>query len=295
MFLSVIVSTCNSPEWLTKVVWGYAAQSYRRFELLIADDGSNEDTARTVKSLRRATQLDIRHVWQPRTGFGKCRIVNRAIEFASADYLVFSDGDCIPRRDFLYQHLRHARWGRFLSGGAVRLPRGLSEQISLEDIITGRAMSARWLLANGLPAGRKLRMLMLGDSMAALFDTLCPTRATFNGGNSSAWKHDVLAVNGFDTRMGYGALDREFGDRLAHSGVRPLGIRHRAVCVHLDHDREYVDVLEMARNQQIWRQTRLERRTWTAHGIRTAPAVVPEHEDVVVAQPHTSGTWRAAA
>ena len=46
--LSVIVTTYQAPEWLEKVLWGYLAQSHRDFALLIADDGSTEETARLL-------------------------------------------------------------------------------------------------------------------------------------------------------------------------------------------------------------------------------------------------------
>ena len=104
MRLSVIISTYNQPQWLEKVVWGYAAQTHRDFELLIADDGSTPETGRTVERLRLESGLAIRHVWHEDHGFRKCAILNHAILDANADYLVFTDGDCIPRRDFLTQH-----------------------------------------------------------------------------------------------------------------------------------------------------------------------------------------------
>jgi glycosyltransferase involved in cell wall biosynthesis len=39
-FISVILSTYNAPKWLEKSLWGYAMQSDRDFEVVIADDGS---------------------------------------------------------------------------------------------------------------------------------------------------------------------------------------------------------------------------------------------------------------
>ncbi|HJS07406.1 MAG TPA: glycosyltransferase, partial [Pirellulales bacterium] len=117
MRLSVILSTFNSPAWLEKALWGYAAQSHRNFEVLVADDGSSDETRQRIDVMRVRTGMTIRHIWHEDRGFRKCTILNRAIEAAAADYLVFSDGDCIPRHDFLGVHARLARLGRFLSGG----------------------------------------------------------------------------------------------------------------------------------------------------------------------------------
>ena len=267
MFVSVILNTYQSPQWLEKSVWGYAAQSHRDFELLIADDGSDSSTAECIENLRRRTGLALRHLWQPKQGFGKCRILNSAIAAADADYLVFSDGDCIPRRDFLSQHVRHAMPSCFLSGGVVRLPRPLSEQISLDDISSGRACRPGWLAKNGWWPNRKLLLMLRDGLLARLFDAITTTRPTFNGHNSSAWKSDLIRANGFDERMGYGGLDRELGERLVNAGVKPRQIRHRAVCIHLDHPRDYVDQKALDRNREIREQTRQLRLTRTQFGI----------------------------
>ena len=275
MRLSVILSTYNSPDWLEKALWGYSVQSHRHFELLVADDGSTDDTRSRIDLLRSQTGMNIRHIWHEDQGFRKCTILNRAIEAASADYLVFSDGDCIPRSDFLETHARLARLGTFLSGGLFRLPLTVSQRIDRDDIVMGRATDERWLRSAGIPRSLKLLKLACRPPWAGWLDRLTSTRATWNGHNSSGWKADLLAVNGFDERMEWGAEDRELGERLVHLGIRPVQIRYRAVCVHLDHERGYVRQDALARNHQIWAETRRTRSVWTASGIRkdtAAPA-----------------------
>jgi glycosyltransferase involved in cell wall biosynthesis len=270
MFVSVILSTFNSPDWLAKAVLGYSAQTHRQFEIVIADDGSDLSTQRCIEQLRRSLNLSVRHVWQPNHGFRKCRILNRAIQAATADYLIFSDGDCIPRRDFIAQHVRFAAPGRLLSGGAVYLPRELSEQISADDIISGRVCNAEWLKSQGCKPNRRFLRLIAKNRVAALLDKLTTTRATFNGQNTSIWKADVLRVNGFDERLGYGGLDRELGERLFNAGIKPRQIRYRAVCVHLDHSRNYVDPAIIAHNRKIRVENRRNRICWTPYGIQQA-------------------------
>ena len=268
MRLSVILSTYNSPDWLEKSLWGYYAQSHRNFELLIADDGSNDDTRCRIDWLRNRTDMTVRHIWHEDQGFRKCTILNRAIEAATADYLVFSDGDCIPRWDFLETHARLARLGTFLSGGLFRLPMCVSRRIERDDIVSRRVTDLRWLRSAGVPRTPKLLKLASPGPWSHWLDRLTSTRATWNGHNSSGWKADLLAVNGFDERMEWGGEDRELGERLVHLGVRPVQVRYRAVCVHLDHDRGYVREDALARNQQIWAETRRACSTWTESGIR---------------------------
>ena len=78
MQLTVILSTYNSPDWLEKVLWGYASQTHRDFELVIADDGSGDETRQRIEKLRQETNLPIRHVWHPDDGFQKSAILNQA-------------------------------------------------------------------------------------------------------------------------------------------------------------------------------------------------------------------------
>ncbi|HUF51022.1 MAG TPA: glycosyltransferase [Longimicrobiales bacterium] len=121
MRLSVIITTYNQPEWLEKVLRGYAVQDFRDFELIVADDGSDERTALLLPRMETHLGVPLLHIWHHDTGFRKCTILNRAIRAATGDLLVFSDGDCIPRRDFLAAHQLLSRAGCFLSGGYVKL------------------------------------------------------------------------------------------------------------------------------------------------------------------------------
>lgn len=49
MQVSVVVSTYNQPEWLEKVLWGYNMQSFKDFELIVADDGSGSASREMLK------------------------------------------------------------------------------------------------------------------------------------------------------------------------------------------------------------------------------------------------------
>jgi glycosyltransferase involved in cell wall biosynthesis len=273
MRLSVIVTTYNHPRWLERVLWGYAAQTYRDFELLVADDGSDAPTVELIERMRAELPFPVRHVWHPKQGFRKCTILNAAIAQAQGPYCFFTDGDCIPRADLLAVHVAAARPGRFGSGGYLKLPMGTSEAITRDDIRTGRATDARWLRAHGTPWSRQLQRLAWGPRVATLLDHLTPTGATFNGHNAGVWRDDLIRVNGFDERLEWGGLDRELGERLEHAGVRGMQLRHRALVVHLDHGRGYKRPEAIARNRAIRDEVAAQRLTWTPAGLdRHLPA-----------------------
>lgn len=266
--LSVILSTYNAPGWLEKSLWGYACQRLMPFEVIIADDGSDRRTSDVIQQIRDRTSLNLKHVWHPDDGFRKCTIMNRAIEKAEGDYLVFSDGDCIPRADFLQHHQRCARPGHFLSGGYYKLPMSLSEAIGQEEIVSGKAFSLGWLRRHGLPVSHRMVRLATRGPFAALGNSLTTTRPTWNGHNASGWTDDLIRVNGFDERMRYGGEDRELGERLVNLGIKPVQIRFHAICLHLDHSRGYVSDVDLENNRKIREVTRQLRRTETQFGIR---------------------------
>lgn len=278
MKTAVILSTYNTPDRLHPTLIGYAVQSHRDFELIVADDGSTEETRQLIQAIAGQFSIPIKHVWQEDRGFRKCRVLNHAIANTQADYLIFSDGDCVPRNDFVATHVALARPDRFLSGGYFKLSAATSARVTQHDVINGRHADPRWLVDNGTPATHKLDKLRHRGWRIKLMNALTPTRPTWNGHNSSAWRSDALRVNGFDERMGYWAEDREFGERLVNAGVRGLQVRYAAICVHLHHERPYNTEESRRENQKIRRETRRNRATWTAHGLIHSPRHEPSRE-----------------
>lgn len=267
MTLSVIFTTYNSPAWLEKVLWGYHCQTYTNFEVVIADDGSTEETASLIQSMQKKVNFPIVHVWQEDNGFRKCEILNKAIIASSAEYLVFSDGDCIPHKDFLKIHVKRKKTGYFLSGGYFMLPMNISQKISKEDILNQNCFSIKWLKKEGLSSSFKNSKLFFNKYYSALMNAITPTNPSWNGHNSSGWKKDIVAVNGYNEAMKYGALDRELGERLMNKGIKGKQIRYSAIVVHLDHARSYKNKADIEKNKQIRIETRVKKIAWAEQGI----------------------------
>ncbi len=267
MRVGVIISTYNSPDWLTRVLWGYEQQNIADFETIIADDGSGAPTRDVIKEFQHRGRLNLRHVWHEDQGFRKTAILNKAIEATDCDYLIFTDGDCVPRNDLVETHKRHARPGHFLSSGYFKLTLGPSWKITEEAIRSGDAFRFSWLRSQGQPWTVKSFRCTRSRIVARFLDSITTTRASWNGANSSGWKSDLLAVNGFDERMQYGGEDRELGERLMNLGIRGRQIRYSAMCLHLDHKRSYVTDEGWAFNDALRKKVRSERIQWTDYGI----------------------------
>lgn len=266
--ISVIVSTYNAEEWLEKVLIGYTNQTYQDFELIVADDGSRESTRELIQQYAANYPVPLRHLWHEDEGYRRQEILNVAIVEANNEYIIMTDGDCIPRKDFVEVHAKQAEKGRFLSGGYCKLAMNTSKAITKEDILNQNCFNVKWL--NNFEKLNLSNTLKLGVSpfLGKILDIISPTTPSFNNCNSSGYREDMIAINGYDERMKYGGPDREFGERLENYGVKGKQIRHKAVVVHLDHARGYKTPESLAANLAIRKEVRDKKIKWTPYGIK---------------------------
>jgi glycosyltransferase involved in cell wall biosynthesis len=268
MKISVIVSTYNAEEWLEKVLIGYSVQTYKDFELIIADDGSRPSTKELIDSYAKNYPVPVRHLWHEDQGYRRQEILNVAIMEAAHEYIIMTDGDCIPRKDFVEIHAKYAQKGRFLSGGYCKLSMKLSKEIAKDDILSGRCFDLKWLKSiDKLNLSNALK-ISANDLSANILDFISPTNASFNNCNSSGFREDMIAINGYDERMKYGGPDREFGERLENNGIKGKQIRHKAIVLHLDHPRGYKTPESLAANLAIRKEVKDKKIVWTPYGIK---------------------------
>jgi len=233
--LAVVVTTYNRPDALAAVLEGYFGQADRDFELIVADDGSTEDTRRMAEDFAGRAPFPMAHVWQEDRGFRAAAIRNRAIARTRADYVLFTDGDCIPAPWFVAAHRRLAEPGWFISANRVLLAEAFTRRVLAEKLPIQRWGWSQWLGAwrrhdvnrlfplLTLPLG-PLRKLGAGHWEGA---KTC---------NLSAWRSDLLRVNGLDEAYsGWGLEDSDLVVRLIRAGVRHKSARFAAPVLHLWH------------------------------------------------------------
>jgi len=236
--------------------------------MVIADDGSGPETKDLIDRMAKEVFYPIIHVWQEDDGFQKSKILNKAVLACNADYIVMSDGDCIPRNDFLQVHEDNKELGYFISGGYFKLPMNISKIITKEDILSEICFDKYWLKDHGLTASFKNNKLTRRSAKAKFLNNITTTNSTWNGHNSSGWKQDILKVNGFDERMQYGGQDRELGERLMNLGIKGKQFRYSAICLHLDHSRGYKTPDSIAKNLEIRSIVKKNKTTSTPYGIQ---------------------------
>jgi glycosyltransferase involved in cell wall biosynthesis len=244
--ISVIVSTYNRADALDAVLRALSRQSDRNFEIVVADDGSGAPTQRVVRDwITRGAPL--KHVWHEDRGFRLAEIRNLGIRASAGRYIVFLDGDCIARRDFVAAHRRLAEPGWFVTGNRILMSRGLTERVlqtGLEPEQWGLATHIRHRVRGDLNRLLPLLALPLGPLRKAPASRWKGAR----GSNMAFWRDDLDAVDGFDAAFrGWGREDSDIFIRLIRAGVRRKDGRFATGVFHLWHreaDRSGLDANE---------------------------------------------------
>lgn len=100
-FISVIVPAYNRADELKELLDSFSRLEYPRdqYELIIADDGSTDGTARLIEQLSDTTNLPFKYYSQPNKGPGAAR--NLGMENARGDFFIFVDSDVTVPADWL--------------------------------------------------------------------------------------------------------------------------------------------------------------------------------------------------
>lgn len=266
----LILSTYNAPEALRLSLLSVLGQNRRPDGVCVADDGSGPQTAGMIAAFQAEhPEMPLRHVWHPDQGFRKTVILNKAVASSEAEHLIFSDGDCLMGPGFIARHRARAAPDRFCSGSLIRLNAMATAEVTLGHVTTGRVFARDWLRRQGAldRATTWLKAGTLPHGLRAGLETAYPIRCTWMGANASAFRAAILAVNGFDETMAWGGEDKEFGIRLANSGVRARALRFTTAVVHLDHPRAYRDPEAIARQREMILAARRTGKTWTNAGV----------------------------
>ena len=218
--ISVIVTTYNREDALDAVLRSLARQTDRNFEVVVADDGSKAPTAALVEAWKVELGHRLEHVWHEDRGFRAAEIRNRAILASRGDYVVFLDGDCIARPDFVATHRRLAERGWFVTGNRILLSHELTTKVLRDKLVPETWSFSDWLaqrLRGGINRLSALVYLPLGPLRRL-------RRRAWRGARScnlAVWRSDLDRVDGFDAAYrGWGKEDSDIIVRLLHAGVR---------------------------------------------------------------------------
>jgi len=95
--VSILVPGKNEGKHIYKLVTSLAEQTYSNFELIVVDDGSDDETELICKSLKKQGLID--YFVRNEVRGGKASGANTALRLSKGDYIVHLDADCSYDRD----------------------------------------------------------------------------------------------------------------------------------------------------------------------------------------------------
>lgn len=239
MKISVIVPTYNRPAALELCLMSLSVQSMVPDEVLVADDGSDEQTASVIKKfcLSKHCNYELKHVWQEDIGFRKPMIINRTVRESSGDYLIFIDGDCVAHKHFVKAHVENAEPEAVLGGKRVEFGKKLTERlIQKGKLINKLTFSLLW--DSIVSDSRKVDEAFQINS-PLLRRILHRDRITDDGiwgCNFSIYRKLFYEINGSDEDFKDGSLeDNDIGIRVLNNGGKVKSVRGKTIVFHLWH------------------------------------------------------------
>lgn len=228
MKTALLISTYNWTEALAIVFESILNQSIFPNEIIIADDGSTEDTKKLIDSFRDKIKIPIQHVWHEDKGFRRAMILNKAMAKCKSDYIIQVDGDCILHKKFIEDHIKTATPDTFLYGTRAYITKEHNKIVLQEKIIHFQFLSK---MLKGIT--RNIRI--------PIIDNISQKRRIFftkkvRGCNMSFWRKDILDINGYDENFeGWGCEDQDIGLRLTNNQIYSRRLRYKAILYHIWH------------------------------------------------------------
>ena len=263
--ISVVICSYNRRAMMELTLTGYDRQSYRNFEVIVCDDGSSDGTKELVDRMKAEVSYPLfLFTWEHR-GFRKAGVVNAGFVMARNPFVVCTDEDCVPHRDFLLGHARRARRGAFSLAKAIKVEEQQMQAATTEGIRAGE-------MDRLLTAWQRLRLFYWHFKYHQLILRRTPYRPKMNGANFGVWRDSLWAVNGYDnTFVGWGYEDNDLRRRLSESGLKIQVAVREAVTFHLwEKKRGYVIGNNYIKNKAY--AERIETQVVCADGMRQTAA-----------------------
>ena len=230
--IAILISTFERPRHLRHCLLSLERQRgvAGRFEVVITDDGSRDDTQRLIVDTAKRVSFPLTFTTHDHHGFRLARCRNEGVAASTADYLLFTDGDCILPPDHVRIHLDERRPGCVNASDCLRLDQEASVAADEEAV-------RRWTIDRLISRTERRRICWKAVRAACYSWMRVPMRPRLSGNNIALWRSDFERVNGFDEQfIGWGLEDRDLQRRLTHVGVRTRSILHRTAPVHLWHE-----------------------------------------------------------
>lgn len=256
--LTLIITTYNWPKALEIVLRSVLNQSILPNEIIIADDGSKNETKTLIEYYKNLFQIPVIHSWQEDIGFRAAASRNKAIAKSSSEYIVMIDGDLVLHPNFIENHLNHCKSNQFTIGPRVILKESYSKKLLLDKNIDFSVQS------NQILANRK--NLINSSFLSKIFSHITKSDKQVRSCNMACFKNDLIKVNGFNEDfIGWGREDTELVVRLLKGKINRKNIKFNANTLHLFHPENNKKMLPI--NDTILEKTRIEKLIRCKNGL----------------------------
>lgn len=261
MKTSLIISTYNWKEALELVLDSVLIQKELPDEVIIADDGSAEDTRELIEKYKKQFPTELHHIWHKDKGFRLSEIRNKAIAKAKYEYIIQIDGDVILHPNFISDHKKLSQKGCFITGSRVLLSPETTQSILNKKTIRFNIFSKG--LGNRFNA---LYFPIFNWFSKPKNSPIEKMTGRIRGCNMSFWREDLLAINGYDEDfVGWGREDSDIVIRLIKKGCYRKKIKLAAIQYHIYHKEYSKENLEL--NHQLMEKALLSNDYRAKNGI----------------------------
>lgn len=117
LIVSVIIPTFNAQERLSLLLKSLKNQTTYKFEIIIVDDGSTDDTRKTVQQLAKDFPVPFNYYYLNNANiFGAAIARNYGAKQAKGSILLFLDQDCVAKKDLIKKHIKHQKTKEVILG-----------------------------------------------------------------------------------------------------------------------------------------------------------------------------------
>jgi glycosyltransferase involved in cell wall biosynthesis len=180
--------------------------SFNEFEVLLIDDGSNDDTEAKVKA-KIKNYTNIFYI-KNENNLGRVLTRNIGIQKSRGYILIFLDNDMIVNPDFVKAHVEaHSKLGGF--------KKAVIGNIFYPDYALVKSNFGRYIQSRAVGYRKKDKYLIRNNLQFNIEGKY------FAGGNSSCPRDIVIGIGSFDKEFEkYGGEDEYFGYKLTKFGVK---------------------------------------------------------------------------
>lgn len=254
---SLVTPTYNWPEALNLLLLSILKQTVLPNEVIIADDGSTEDTKKIISDFQKTFPIPLIHIWHEDINNRKPAIMNKAIASSKSDYIIEIDGDIIMNKHFIEDHLNFSQNGHYLFGSRVTIKKNFLPELFSKKITKFN------LFSKGIKKrGRTIRI----PSLMRFSESITERSLKLRGCNMSFWKNDFIKINGFNENLvGWGIDDSEMIQRMHNVGIKGKRLKHCGIAYHIYHQEQSRSQLDI--NDEILKETTEKKLTFIEKGI----------------------------